>query len=135
MTSTVDIFTTGEKGNSIFVHADQIGPQGEYVEQNEEEISPIPSVNDLLEHALQNKTSEDEIMHDQVGQNEFENSDEDQIMQEDDLDYSSVRDRSRCPRERNTRERQGEQSNPENETNTKSTKHTRGIRPIRFREM
>ena len=38
-------------------------------------------------------------MHDQVGQNEFENSDQDQIMQEDDPDYSSVRDRSRSPSE------------------------------------
>ena len=55
---------------------------------------------------LQNETSEDEIMHDQVGQCEFETSDEDQIMQEDDLDYSSVRDRSRSPRERNTDERE-----------------------------
>ena len=43
-------------------------------------------------------------MHDQVGKSEFENSDEDQIMQENDFDYSSVRDRSRFPRERNTRE-------------------------------
>ena len=41
-------------------------------------------------------------MHNQVGQNEFENSDEDQIMQEDNLDYSSVRNRSRSPKERNT---------------------------------
>ena len=39
-----------EKRNSIFAHADQIRPQGEYEEQNEEEISTIPSVNDLLEH-------------------------------------------------------------------------------------
>ena len=45
--------------------------------------------------------SEDEIMHDQVSQSNFENLDEDQIMQEDDLDYSSVLDRSRSPRERN----------------------------------
>ena len=72
-----------EKGNSILAHADQIRPQSEYEEPNEEEISTIPSVNDLLEQPLQNETSEDEIMHDQVGQNEFENSDEDQIMQED----------------------------------------------------
>ena len=36
-----------EKGNSIFVHVDQIRPQGEYEEQNEEEISMIPSINDL----------------------------------------------------------------------------------------
>ena len=70
--------------------------------------------------------SEDEIMHDQEGQNEFENSDEDQIMQEDDPDYSSVRDRSRSPRERNTRERQGEQSNPKNETIAWSTRPSRG---------
>ena len=62
--------------------------------------------------------SEDKIMHDQVGQNEFENSAEDQIMQEDNLDYSSVQDRSRSPRERNMGERQGEQSNPKNETIT-----------------
>ena len=41
-------------------------------------------------------------MPDQVGQSEFENSDEDQIMQ-DDLGYSSVWDRSRSPRERNTK--------------------------------
>ena len=47
-------------------------------------------------------------MHDQVGQSDFENLDEDQMMQEDDLDYSSVRDRSRPPQERNTGERQGE---------------------------
>ena len=37
----------------------------------------IPSVNDLLEQPLQNEMSEDEIMHDQAGKNEFENSDED----------------------------------------------------------
>ena len=49
--------------------------------------------------------SEDEVMHDQVGQNEFENSDDDQIMQEDDPDYSSVWVRSKSPRERNTGER------------------------------
>ena len=53
-------------------------------------------------------------MHDQVGPNELENSDEDQIKQEDDPVYSLVRDRSRSPRERNTRERQGEQNNTEN---------------------
>ena len=47
-------------------------------------------------------------MHDQVDQNEFENSDEDQIMQKDDLDDSSVRDRCRSPRERNTGERDKE---------------------------
>ena len=35
-----------EKGNCILAHADQIKPQGEYEEQNEEEISMIPSVND-----------------------------------------------------------------------------------------
>ena len=75
-------------------------------------------------------------MHDQVGQDEFENSDEDQIMQEDDLDYSSVWDRSRSPRERNTGERQGEQSNPENETIARrSTRPTSGIRLIGFREL
>ena len=50
-----------------------------------------------------------------MDQNEFENSDEDQIMQEDDPDYSSEQDRSRSPREGNTGERQREQSNPENE--------------------
>ena len=38
---------------------------------------------------------------------ELENSDEDQIMQ-DDSDYSSVWDRSRSPKERNSVERQGE---------------------------
>ena len=74
-------------------------------------------------------------MHDQVGQNEIENSDEDQIMQENNLDYSSVQDRSRSPRKRNTVERQGEQSNPENETTTRSTRSTRDIRHIRFRKM
>ena len=47
-----------EKGNSILTHADQIRPQGEYEEQNEEEISTIPSVNDLLEQPLQNETSQ-----------------------------------------------------------------------------
>ena len=41
-----------------------------------------------------------------MGQNEFENSDEDKIMQEDDLDYSSVQDKSRSPRERNTRDKE-----------------------------
>ena len=75
-----------EKENSILAHADQIRTQGEYEEQNEEEISAIPSVNYLLEQPLLNETSEDEIMHDQVGQSEFEDSDEDQIMQEDDID-------------------------------------------------
>ena len=30
-----------EKGNSILVHADQIRPQGEYEEQNEEDILMI----------------------------------------------------------------------------------------------
>ena len=38
-----------EKGNSILAHADQIRPKGKYEEQNEEEISTIPFVNDLLE--------------------------------------------------------------------------------------
>ena len=38
-------------------------------------------------------------MHDQVSQNECENSDEDQIMQEDDPDHSSVQDTSRSRRE------------------------------------
>ena len=80
-----------------------------------------------MEQPLQNETSEDEIMFDQVGQKEFENSDEDQIMQEDDLDYCSVRDRSRSPRKRNTGERQREQSNPENETITR-----RSTRPTTF---
>ena len=47
-------------------------------------------------------------MHNQVSQNEFENLEEYQIIQEDDLDYSSVRDRSRSPRERNTGERDKE---------------------------
>ena len=65
--------------------------------------SLIPSLNDLLEQALQNETSEDEIMHDQVGQNEFANSDEDQIMQ-DNPEYSLVRDRLRSPRKRNVGE-------------------------------
>ena len=124
-----------EKGNSVLAHADQIRPQGEYEGQNEEEISTIPSVNDLLEQPSQNETSKDEIMQDQVCQNEFENSDEYQIMQEDDLDYSSVQDRSRSPRERNTEERR-EQNKPEDETITRrSTRPTRGITPIRLREM
>ena len=70
-----------EKGNSILAHADQIRSQGEY----ETNMMKIPSVDDLLEQPLQNEMSEDEIMHDQVDQNEFENS-EDQIIQEDDLD-------------------------------------------------
>ena len=74
-----------EKGNSILARADQIRPLGEYEEQNEEEIPTIPSANDLLEQPLENETSEDEIMHDQVGQNKFENLDEDQIIQEDNL--------------------------------------------------
>ena len=57
-----------------------------------------------------------------------ENSDEDQIMQKDDLDNRSVRDRSRPPGERNPGERQGEQSNPEDETIIRrSTKLTWGI--------
>ena len=47
-------------------------------------------------------------MYDQVDQNEFENSDEDQIMQDNDPGYNSVWDRSRSPRERNAGERQGE---------------------------
>ena len=62
--------------------------------------------------------------------------DEDQIMQEDDLDYKLVWDRSRSPREKSTWERQGEQSNHENETITwRSTRPTRGTKPIRFWEM
>ena len=91
-----------EKGNRILFHVDQISPQSKFEKPNVEDISTIPSVNDLLEQPLQNEMSKDEIMHDQVGKSEFENSDEDQIMQENDLDYSSVRDRSRSPRERNT---------------------------------
>ena len=62
-----------KKGNSILAHAHQIRLQGEYEEQNEEEISTVLSVNDLLEQPLQNETSEDEIMHDQVGQSDFDN--------------------------------------------------------------
>ena len=45
-------------------------------------------------------------MHYQADQNKFENLDENQIMQEDDLDYRSVRDRYRSLRERNKEERQ-----------------------------
>ena len=45
-------------------------------------------------------------------QNEFENSNEDQIMQEDGPDFSLVQDRSRSPRERNTGEGQDEPSIP-----------------------
>ena len=37
-------------------------------------------------------------MHDQVGQSEFENSDEDQIIQKDNFDYSSEQDRYRIRR-------------------------------------
>ena len=120
-----------EKGNSALAHLDQIRLQGEYEEQNE----TVPSVNDLLEQPFQDETSKDEIMRDEVDQNEFENSAEDQIMQEDDLDYSSVRDRSRSSREKNTGERQREQSNPENKTITRSTRSTKGTRPTRFREI
>ena len=64
-------------GKGVRAHADQIRPQVEYEEQNVEDISTIPSVNDLLEQPLHNETPEDEIMHDQVGQNKFENSDKD----------------------------------------------------------
>ena len=60
-----------EKEDSVLAHADQISFKGEYEEQNDEEISTIPSVNDLFEQPLPNETSEDEIMHDQMGQNEF----------------------------------------------------------------
>ena len=71
-----------------------------------------------------------------MGHSEFENSDGDQIMQEDDLDFSLVWNRSRSPRERNTGKRQREQSNPENETITRSsTIPTWGIKPIYFREI
>ena len=98
-----------EKGNGKLAQEDQIRPQGEYEEQNEEKFSTIPSVYDLLEQPLLNKTSEDEIKHDVVGQSDL---DEDQMMQEDDLNYSSVRDRSRSPRERNTGGRQGEKTIP-----------------------
>ena len=110
---------------SVLSHADWIRSQSEYEEKNEEEISKISSVNDLLEQPLQNETSEDKIMHDKVGQSDFENS-EDQIMQEDDLDYSSVWGRFWSLRERNTGERRGEQKDPENE------RPVRGIKPIRF---
>ena len=55
-------------------------------------------------------------MNDLVGQNKFENSDEDQIMQNDDPGYNLVQDRSGSPRERNMEERQAEQSNPENQS-------------------
>ena len=109
--------------------------QGEYEEENEEKIPMIPSVNDLLEQLLQNETSEDEIMHDQVGHSEFENSDEDEIIHEDALDISSVKGRPKSHRERNTGERLGEQNNTENETISRSTRPTKGIRPLRFREM
>ncbi len=37
--------------------------------------SLIPSVNNLLEQPFMNETSEDEIMHDQMEQGEFENTD------------------------------------------------------------
>ena len=123
-----------EKGSSILAHANQIKPQGEY-EKQDEEISMILSVNDLLEQPFHKETSEDKTMQDQASQNEFENSDEDQIMQEDNLDYNSVRDWSRSPKERNMGERQREQINPENETITRSRRPTKGIRPICFWEM
>ena len=42
-----------EKGNCILAHVDQIRPQRKYEEQNDEEISTIPFVNDLLEQPLQ----------------------------------------------------------------------------------
>ena len=99
-----------EKENRISANTDQIRFQCEYEQQNKEEISTVPSVNDLLEQPLQNETSEDDLMRDQ-------------------------RDRSRSHRERNTGERQGEQSNHENETITRNTRPTRGIRPIHLREM
>ena len=41
-----------EKGNSLLAQEDQIRPQGEYEEQNDKEITTIPSVNDLLEGHL-----------------------------------------------------------------------------------
>ena len=41
-----------EKGNSILDHADQIRPMDEIEPQNDEEISTIPSVTDLLEQPL-----------------------------------------------------------------------------------
>ena len=44
--------TNRVKRNSILAFADQIRPQGEYEDQNEEEISTVPSVNDLLEQSL-----------------------------------------------------------------------------------
>ena len=106
-----------EKGNCILADANQRTPRGEYEEHNDKEISLIPSVNDLLERPSQNEMSEDEIMHDPVGQNEFENSNENQIIHEDDPDFSSVRDRCRSHRERNTGESDKE-SNLENETIT-----------------
>ena len=58
-----------------------------------------------MEQPLRNETSEDKIKHDQVNQNEFQNLDEYQIILEDDLDYCSVLDKYRSPRERNTGER------------------------------
>ena len=57
-----------EKGNHILAHVDQIRSQSEYEDQNEEETSTTSSVNDLLKQPLQNETSEDEIMHEEVGQ-------------------------------------------------------------------
>ena len=63
---------TREKRNSILAHADQVRPQGKYEEQNEK-ITKIPSVNELLEQPSQNETLEDKIMHDQVSQSDFEN--------------------------------------------------------------
>ncbi len=52
-----------EKGDQNYTPGKSNKAQGEYEEQNEEEISTIPSVKDLLEQPLQNETSEDEIMH------------------------------------------------------------------------
>ena len=46
-----------EKRKSVLAHADQIRSQGEYEEQNDKEISTIPSVNDLFGQPLQNEMS------------------------------------------------------------------------------
>ena len=43
-----------EKGDSVFAHADQTRPRVN-TKKNKEEISTIPSVNNLLEQPLQNE--------------------------------------------------------------------------------
>ena len=122
-----------ENGNSVLAHADQIRPWGEFEDQDEE-MTTVPSVNDLLDQGngpVRNETSEEESMSEQ---NECEISDEDQIMEEEYAEYSLGRDRSRSPRGRNTEEREREQGDPETGAR-RSSRSTRGIKPQRFRDM